>query len=230
MKKLLGILFVICVVLCGCKDTPESKIEKAFRNYGEEHFASSRSVKKIIKIECVDTLSTQELVNMAKDAAKIAEMSLKESGEFLDERSNDKRFYNLANNKKVPESVKNKMKKSFDNYMTFMQEYGLQYILLATSLKDVENITDSTVINEYLIKARIKENGVTNVRDYYAIIQNGDFGNIKIQDHKLTNDEVPEAMKTISDLLDNYFKFHNMHKEYFDALVENTAICATYLE
>lgn len=231
MRKLVFIFCVLCcILLISCQDKAEHAITKSFKEYGEEHFASSHSIKKIIKIEPVDTLATKELVIMAKELAEIAEESEQKRHDLFQSISNDKRFYNLANNKNVPESVKIKTKKSLDNYRDFMNNHGLEYILLSNSLKEVENITDSTVINEYIIKARIKENGVITVRDFYAIVENGDFEKIKIQDHKLTLEEAPETMAQVSKLLDDFCKLHDMHEEYLNEFEKMHAICGTYIK
>ncbi len=231
MRKLVPVFCVLfCFLLISCQDKAEQAITKSFKEYGKEHFASSHSIKKIIKIEPFDTLATKKLVKMAKELVEIAEESEQKHHDYIQMISNDKRYYNLANNKSVPESVKEKVKESLDNYRDFMNEHGLEYFLLINSLKKAESITDSTVLNQYVIKARVKENGITTVRDYYAIIENEDIENIKIQDHQLRLGEAPETMAYLSKLTNDFCKLHDEYEEYFNEFVKMNSICGTYLK
>lgn len=227
IKKILGILFVICVVLCSCEDTAEKKIEKSFRNYGKENFASSNSIRDIISIEPNDTISIEMLKETAKEY-----ISLADSGLWVNRIKPDPKYKALQNNTKVPKHLREKFQSTLDAWYYFFtgnaMKIGLSLETLKNAVAQTEN--DNTSFVEYNIKARIKENGVQSVKEYYAIVNNNDYENILIQDHKITTDECPESVQTLMNSIGDWVDWYAKDTEYYLKLMSILRECDLYLD
>lgn len=218
-------VFIVLSLIC-CKNSVDSKIEKAFKLYGKENLASSNAIREVISISPNDTVSTKELIVMSKDL-----LSLVDSGMFLNRLSSiDLKYKALQNNTKVPKNLRTQFQDEFNSWYNFFTGNSFQIALSLATLQEAIKTTDTTMLIEYKIKARIKENGVSSVKEYYAIVKNGDYENISIQDHKLTVDELPEATRNIMKAYGDFMDWYAKDTEHCTKLMAILLSCDPYLD
>ena len=224
MKKLFVVCAVICILLSSCGSRDERAVTKAFRKYGSENFASAFSIRKIISVEVIDTLSVQEHIKLAREYSDIMESSLEKNLRFMGNMVEDPRYAAIADNQDIPELTRRDLMDALDDCIEFQHKYGLEYINTRCALR-LFSAGLETVINEYRIRARVNENGVGEVREYFAIVKNGNLYDIKIQDHPLTNEEMPEPMGEINELVAYGVELLALEEECFGRLRMCKDIC-----
>lgn len=228
MKRIVCYLFVVCFILAGCQDSIEKRIEKSFKSFGKENFASKNSIRDITLIEPIDTMLSTKLAETAKEC-----MALCDTGMFIGKLHIDSssKYFNLHNNKKVPKHLREKYLETIREWYYFCSNTSIKLAECYTNLeKAINDNKDTLCLIEYKIKARIKENGTTNVKEYYAIIKNDDYENIIIQDHNLTVGECPESVQNIMEAIDDFMKFYSVDNEYYMKTLSLLSQCDPYLE
>ncbi len=223
MKKNPLLLFVLSLLLfVSCEKTPEKKVETAFKNYCKENFSSNQSLKEIISIEVIDTVSTQKIIEAVKTLPEYEGESLFRDDDFPT-------YYGMKNDYRVPYSLREEYCENLLTYIKGMMDQGIKYYSNRMSLDRAIETNDSTTIVQYEIKASVKDNGIIDVKNYYAVVYNYNFEEIKIQDHKLKSDECPEELKTILDLLEEVLGFIEAEEYFHSKVVTSLEKCERYM-
>lgn len=229
-KNFAILLLILCAFIIGCQNnTIENKIKAAFKQYGNENFASKNSIKDYISIEPFDTISSQALIESCEVFVN-AELPF-----FIFQReieSYGNKYDNVLRKTKVPYRLREQLNDAMEE-MRANPYQGTYLILVQEKLKEVMNevnSSDSIYIVQYKIKARIKENNITEVREYYAIVENNDYDNIKIQDHELKTNECPEIITKLISAMDTFTEIYKDEKKTYNRVLSLLAECGLYLD
>ena len=158
-------------------------------------------------------------------------LALADSGLFVNRVSPEPKYRALQNNTKVPKRLREKFQNTLDSWYYFFTGNGLSIAMSKVALEEaVKSCNDTTNFTEYKIKARIKENGVSDVKEFFAIVKNNDYDNIIIQDHKITVDECPDSIQNLMESIEDFVKWYSKDTEYYMQLLAVFAECDPYLE
>lgn len=174
MKKYLFFGAITLFVLFSCSQTKEDKIRNEFKNYVSSNFDDPNSLKEIVSIEQIDTVTYESIRNgvIALHALDSLTDSTKSIEEELSESNLSKiraHQYHSYYKDDLRDLIMQRAKLSRD-MLSWHDDYGLT--MLHTMSDSVDNLLAGLKglnICQYKIKTRIKHGEDLKLTDYYAL-------------------------------------------------------------
>lgn len=174
MKKYIGFSAIVLFALFACTQTKQDIIRDEFKNYVSSNFDDPNSLKEILSIEQIDTITYESIRNGVLSLHGID--SLTNSSDSIEKEQSAiilgkirAHKYNPFYKDELMSMVLRKAELS-RNMITWIDDYG--FALLRT----MSDSTDSSLnrlkglnINQYKIKIRIKDGNNLKLKEYYAL-------------------------------------------------------------
>lgn len=174
MKRYLFSSVIALFVLFSCTQTKEDKIRNEFKNYVSSNFDDPNSLKEIVSIEQIDTVTYESIRNgvIALHALDSLAESIKSIEEELSESNLSKiraHQYHSYYKDDLRDLIMKRAKLSRD-MLSWHDDYGLT--MLHTMSDSVDNLLarlKGLNIYQYKIKTRIKHGEDLKLTEYYAL-------------------------------------------------------------
>lgn len=215
MKRIILALVVALVLFTSCKQTDESKIKQALKEYVNNNFNDPNDFKEIVSIELSSSTNTDSMRNLFVGAAEtfmLLEVKFEELQ--LDTEAKTK-------NKKQDASL-NTLLRVLETFNSVNElRLSQSFKEAKNSVSEINSISDNNGFEEYdtdvyLVKCRVKVGERLRIQNFYAIFdRTKSENNIRIQDHNLQIDEYPEFYFVLFQKTESIF---DVTKEYLRVL------------
>lgn len=235
MKRSIMLALALCVLIGCASPSIEKEIKSTFKTYVEENFGNPDNFIEIVKIELVDTISTdkaknevREIVakndNLVKEADSLAThygdkmlTISKDRGRLMAFRSDDRAKQLLLD---AYEASTEKLE-----YMTSVE--ATQYRIARDNIDTVLAIEDSVFIIQHKIKVRLLENNEPIIKDFYSL---SDQNGIRIYDRVITMDDYPKSIADLYDAASKLYDAFQLRQDYTLSEVSADKAFIDYIE
>lgn len=174
MKKCLFLSVMTLFVLFSCTQTKEDKIRNEFKNYVSSNFDDPNSLKEILSIEPIDTITYESIRNGVIALHGID--SLTNSSDTIEKEQSEiilskirAHKYNPYYEEELMSMVLHKAELS-RALISWINDYGFALLnAMSDSTDNSLNRLKGLNICQYKLKARIKEKDGLKLREYYAL-------------------------------------------------------------
>ena len=189
------LLLVLISIVCSCKNSPEDKVEKEFKNYVQTEIDDPSSLKEIVSITLTDTISYEKIKEGASmlferfalteeidSIYKVQNSELYDKLVSISSRVNDtqrSRIYNLLSE---AQSI------SYTEY-DWINKYADEKENLELGIDTMLDRLVNLNLKQYVIKTRFEEKGDLKLKDFFAL---EDSASIRFFNHKPTFDDYSE--------------------------------------
>ena len=222
MKKCLFLSVMILFILFSCTQTKEDKIRSEFKIYVSSNFDDPNSLKEILSIEPIDTITYESIRNGVIALHGID--SLTNSSDTIEKEQSEiilskirAHKYNPYYKEELMSMVLRKVELSRAS-ISWIDDYGFALLnAMSDSTDNSLNRLKGLNICQYKLKARIKEKDGLKLREYYALEDSVGF---RFFDNK----------PTFNDYSEGTAEFYKVAREYEDIMTIRKNIINEKLE
>lgn len=221
MKKIV-LSVIILFALFSCSQTKEDKIRNEFKNYVSSNFDDPNSLKEIVSIEQIDTVTYEHILNGVVALHEID--SLTNLSDSIENEQNAILLGKIRAHNYHPyykEELKSMALRKAElsrNMIAWIDDYGYGMLRrMSDSTDNSLNRLKGLNIYQYKIKARIKVKDDLKLREYYALEDSIGF---RFFDNK----------PTFNDYSEGTAEFYKVAREYEDIMTIRKNIINEKLE
>ena len=211
----LAIVFIaiaICnITIISCKNTPKGRVEQKFEEYVKKNFANPSDYIEIASIELEDSLDMKELCQL---------YLIESCPDSIEPKITQQMEFAASLTKKAPEWFKDMNK---EHIMSLLKSdgYFLRLNPKWSYLKEeYEKVDTLNLIQKfYLIKARVRDNGKTTIKDFYAV----DYmivDSLVINDKPILQKDSPREVLVLTDALESYMEAVRIKMDYLKEFID----------
>lgn len=222
MKKYLFFSVMTLFVLFSCTQTKEDEIRNEFKNYVSSNFDDPNSLKEILSIEPIDTITYESIRNGVIALHGID--SLTNSSDSIEKEQSEILLSKIRAHKYNPYYKEELMSMVLRKaelcraLISWIDDYGFALLnAMSDSTDNSLNRLKGLNIYQYKIKARIKEKDDLKLREYYALEDSVGF---RFFDNK----------PTFNDYSEGTAEFYKVVREYEDIMTIRKDIINEKLE
>lgn len=222
MKKSIYYLPILLLVFItsSCTPSKEDVIKSAFKNYVASNFDDPKSLKEIVEINSLDTITHNSFKTIVTSFDEMDKL-LDETDSIIKIKNHELDSFLVVNNSRYRGYKRDQIGSVLSDGLFelqrqsrwFKDEYPTKE-RLRIELDSLLNNLTNIVINSYEIKTRINNNGSLKLQSYYAIEDNI-RNEMIIIDHKPVFDDYPQIAK---DFYKTGKEFEQIQNNYHDII------------
>lgn len=209
MKKYIGFIAIIILSLFACTQTKEDKIKTEFKKYVSSNFDDPNSLKEIVNIEQIDTVSYESIresvvaLHAIDSLAIVCDSIEKEQSTIILGKIRAHQYSSYYKN-----DLRNLTMRKIElsrEMIAWLDDYGNSLHIMSDSLDRTLKKLEGLCVFQYRIKTRVKEDKDLKLKDYYALEDSIGFRFF---------DETP----TFNDYSEGTAEFYKVAREYEDII------------
>lgn len=209
MKKYIGFIAIIILSLFACTQTKEDKIKTEFKKYVSSNFDDPNSLKEIVNIEQIDTVSYESIresvvaLHAIDSLAIVCDSIEKEQSTIILSKIRAHQYSSYYKN-----DLRNLTMRKIElsrEMIAWLDDYGNSLHIMSDSLDRTLKNLEGLCVFQYRIKTRVKEDKDLKLKDYYALEDSIGFRFF---------DETP----TFNDYSEGTAEFYKVAREYEDII------------
>lgn len=214
LPSMLLTIFVACT-----PKTPENQIKSEFKTYVFENFGNPDDFIEVVKVEVVDTVSTE---NSKEEVRKLLETNddIEKETDSLSTYYGDKltnltknlnRYAGLRGDEKALRLLVAAYESAEENMDFFSSAKAARYGIARERVEEALAVEDSVFIIQYKIRVRMIKQSEPVVCDYYCLSDNT---GIRFYDRSIVIDDYPESIKTLYESMSKLADESKIRQEY----------------
>lgn len=217
MKKYIMLAMVFSVLVGCAPHTIEDDIKSTFKTYVEENFGNPDDFIEIVKIELMDTISTENTKAYIEEIVATTDSLLRETDSLANYYM--EKLTSLPKNKLMRFRLDDKaIKLIVDAYESIYESISFEtsveynkYKIARGNIDEVLAVEDSIFMLQHKIRVRMLEKGEPVVNDFYSLT---DKNGIKIYDREIIVSDYPESIENSYEALSELSRAFSVKKEY----------------
>lgn len=219
MKKFIMLAMVFSVLVGCAPHTIEDDIKSTFKTYVEENFGNPDDFIEIVKIELMDTISTENTKAEIEEIVAMNDSLLRKTdslGNYYLEKmtslsNNTSKLMRFRSDDKAIKLLVDAYE-SVNESISFATsvEYN-KYKIARENIDAVLAVEDSIFMLQHKIRVRMLEKGEPVVNDFYSL---ADKNGIKIYDREIIVSDYPESIENSYEALGELSRAFSVKQEY----------------
>ena len=213
----------LCVLIGCASPSIEKEIKSTFKTYVEENFGNPDDFIEIVKIELMDTISTEHTKAFVEEIVAMNDSLIRETDSLVNYYSEKflEKLTSLSNNTSKLmrfRSDDKAIKLSVDAYESENERISFatsveyyKYKIARDNIDEVLAMEDSIFMLQHKIRVRMLEKGEPVVNDFYSL---ADKNGIKIYDREIILSDYPESIENSYEALGELNRAFNVKQEY----------------